>query len=271
MPIELESTRVRSPFPGMDPYLEQHWRDVHHNLITFIQGELNERLPADLRARVEERVFVESVQGVERSVYPDVRVIERGGGTAETAVAERGVAVAEPLAIHLDDEPVSQGYIEIVDAGSGRRVITVIEVVSLSNKLPGEGQDLYRKKRRELKQGGVSLVEIDLLRAGQRVLMVAPERIPVSHRTTYQICARRGWQSNVVLVYRVPLREALPTIHVPLREMDADVALNLQALIDRCYHHSRYDDLDYTRDPDPPLDPPDAQWAESLLRDAALR
>jgi hypothetical protein len=255
----------------MDPYLEQHWRDVHHNLITFIQGELNERLPAGLRARVEERVFVESAQGVERSVYPAVRVIERAGAIAGNAMGEQGSAFAAPLAIHLDDEPVSQGYIEIVDAGSGGRVITVIEILSLSNKLPGEGQDLYRKKQRELRQASVSLVEIDLLRSGQRVLMVPTERIPVSHRTTYQICVRRGWQPNVVLVYRAPLRGPLPIIAIPLRETDADVILHLQPLIDRCYRHSRYDDIDYTREPDPPLDVTDGQWADALLRDAHLR
>jgi hypothetical protein len=181
------------------------------------------------------------------------------------------VAVAEPLAFLLDDEPVSHGYIEIVDAESGRRVISVLEVLSLSIKLPGEVQDLYRKKQGELRREGVSVVEIDLLRAGQRVLMVAPERIPPSHRTIYQICARRGWQPNVVLVYRVPLREALPSIQIPLREGDADVALDLQALIDRCYRHSRYDDLDYTRVPQPSLDASDARWADALLREAKLR
>jgi hypothetical protein len=50
---------MKSPFPGMDPYLEQHWGDVHHNLITFAQGLLNDHLPRDLRARVEERVLVD--------------------------------------------------------------------------------------------------------------------------------------------------------------------------------------------------------------------
>ncbi len=28
-----------SPFPGMDPYLESHWRDVHHSLITYTRAE----------------------------------------------------------------------------------------------------------------------------------------------------------------------------------------------------------------------------------------
>ena len=62
-----------SPFPGMDPYLEQFWRDIHARCTIYAADQLQARLPADLRARVEERVFVEPAFGVARSVYPDIR------------------------------------------------------------------------------------------------------------------------------------------------------------------------------------------------------
>jgi hypothetical protein len=254
----------------MDPYLEQFWRDVHHNLITFAQGELNPQLPPDLRARVEERVFVESLEGPGRSMYPDIRVVERGAGAATGVQAGTSAAVAEPLLIHLPEEQASQGYIEIIDVGSGNRVITVIEVVSLANKTPGEGQELYLQKQRELKEGHVSLVEIDLLRAGKRVL-VAAESIPPLYRTTYQICVRKGWRLDVVEVYRAPLRDPLPAIKIPLREADAEIRLDLQKLIDRCYENGRYDDIDYKKEPDPYLLPEDAAWADELLRRAGKR
>ncbi len=261
-----------SPFPGMDPYLEQYWRDIHASLIIYARDQLQAQLPGDLRARVEERVFVESPQGRERTIYPDVRVIERGRGKATPSAAEAGAAVAEPLVIHLPDEPVTETYIEIIDVGPGKRVVTVIEVLSMSNKQSGEGQALYLRKREELKQGGVSLVEIDLLRAGKRIVMLAPESIPPSHRTTYQVCVRRSWRPLAVEVYRVPLQERLPTIKAPLRQTDADVLLDLQALIDQCYRNGGYDaDLDYTVDPNPPLDPPEAAWAEALLRSQGRR
>ena len=55
---------------------------MHHNLITFAQGKLNPQLPSDLRVRVEERVFVESLEGPGRSMYPDIRVVERADRTA---------------------------------------------------------------------------------------------------------------------------------------------------------------------------------------------
>lgn len=151
-------------------------------------------------------------------------------------------------------------------------MVTVIEVLSLSNKLPGEGRDLYLKKRTELKHGGVSLVEIDLLRAGERLLPVPSRLVPDSHRTPYQVCVRRGWQPATVELYRVPLRERLPVIKVPLREADRDVPLDLQALIDQCYGNGGYDDdLDYRIPLDPPLEADDAAWADALLRSQGRR
>ncbi len=64
-----------SPFPGMDPCLEQHWRDVHTRLIVYPGNQIQSRLPSDLRARVEERVLVETPDET-RGVFPDVRVFE---------------------------------------------------------------------------------------------------------------------------------------------------------------------------------------------------
>jgi Protein of unknown function (DUF4058) len=181
--------------------------------------------------------------------------------------------VAEPLVIFLPDEPVTESSIAIIDVGSGRRVITVIEMLSLSNKLPGEGQELYRRKQRELKDGQVNLVEIDLLRAGDRVLSIGPSRIPTSHRTPYQVCVYRATAALPCYeVYRAPLRERLPVIRIPLRPADPDVPLDLQALIDQCYRNGGYDeDIDYEAEPDPPLDAADTRWADALLRQAGRR
>src|SRR5712691_11835927 len=259
---------MASPFPGMDPYLEQFWGDVHHRLITYACDQLQGILPGDLRARVEERVFVESPEGQDRSMYPDIRVVERGHRKGGSPALAGGVAVAEPLRIHLPDEPVTQGYIEIIDLTTGRRVVTVIEVLSSSNKLPGEGRNLYQRKQQECRAAGVNLVEIDLLRAGPWVLAVRESLVPASHRVPYRVCVYRPRDKDALgEVYRVPLRERLPVINVPLRETDADVRLDLQALIDLCYRNGGYDeDLDYQAEPSPPLTPGDARWADALLR-----
>ena len=62
---------MQGPFPGMDPYLEQHWGDVHHRLITYASDQLQTKLPDDLRARVEEREFAESEADDDRLIYPE--------------------------------------------------------------------------------------------------------------------------------------------------------------------------------------------------------
>ncbi len=274
---------MKSPFPGMDPYLERHWGDVHQALVTYIRDWLQARLPPDLRARMQERVYIELPDEKRKEYYPDVRVLERPRGSsssAATALAEPAtttetgngeVVPAEPLVIHLDIEPVTEGYVEIVDVKSGHRVVTTIEVLSPTNKRPGEGQELYLQKQADMKQAGVNIVEIDLLRGGQRVLLALPQLIPPSHRTAYQLCNWCAARPRQVEVFRVPLREPLPAFRVPLRPTDRDVILDLQAIVDQCYRNGGYDDIDYRGEPDPPLSPQDAAWADALLSEQGRR
>lgn len=260
----------------MDPYLEQYWHDVHHTLITYARDQLQGQLPAELRARVQERVFVETSEESYRTVYPDVHVVEHpSSGRAGVSTLEAAPLVEPeletPLVLHLADEPIRQGYIEIVEAASGHRVITIIEFLSPSNKQGGIGQELYLRKQQEALAAGTSLVEIDLTRTGRRILSVPIERIPPTHRTLYQAVVRRGWRLQEAEVYRAPLDQPLPNIRVPLRPTDSDATLRLQELVDLCYLNGRYADIDYRKAPIPPLTDAEAQWAEQLLRSKGLR
>ena len=256
----------------MDPYLEQHWLDVHHRLATYACDQLQRKLPRDLRARIEERVFVEAdEEGQYRGIHPDVRVIEHPMPVATGTPPEGGVATAEPIVVRTADDPISQGYLEIFDASSGNRVVTVIEFVSPSNKVPGEGRDLYLRKQREVIGAKANLVEVDLTRTGQRSLAAKMFEIPRQHHATYLVCVTRGWKWGQSEVYSLPLAERLPAIRVPLRQTDADVPLDLQSLIDQCYENGGYDTIDYRQPFQPPLDPPDLAWAEAWLRAKGLR
>ncbi len=266
-----EAGTLTSPFPGMDPYLEQRWGDVHHRLITYSADQLQGRLPGGLRARVEERVYVQAGDEVVRVIAPDVRIVarpgrERGGA----AVLERGF-VAEPVIVEFASEGITEGYIEIRDVFSGDRLVTVIEFLSRTNKAPGEGRLLDDRKRDELFVAGVSQVEIDLLRGGDPNLTLKPTDVPPEDRAPYAACVRRAGDRFRAAWYGFPLREPLPGIRIPLRESDEDVPLYLQPLIDQVYSNGRYDDLDYSVAPDPPLAPDDAAWADALLRAAGHR
>ena len=260
----------KSPFPGMDPYLELFWRDVHHRLITYANDAIQLNLPDELLARADERVFVESNDD-RRTIYPDVEIIETSSlGSRSSSVAV--LDVTEPLIVEQPlVEPASQGFIEIIDTQSGNRVVTVIEFVSPSNKRPGDGRELYLQKQREVMASDASYVEIDLTRSSPRARLLPPEQIPARHRKTYQIAVNRPWQRRKFEVYTVSLRERLPKIAIPLRQTDQDIALDIQTLVEQCYINGRYDKLNYSADLPTPLEGDDAAWADALLRSAALR
>ena len=153
----------------------------------------------------------------------------------------------------------------------GSRVVTAIEFVSPSNKVPGLGRDLYLKQQAEGREGSVSLVEINLNRTGRHVLTAPFDRIPEGHRTPYAACIRRSWSPLEIEYYRIPLRERLPAIAIPLRRDDRVVPLDLQDLLDQCYESGGYDDINYREESDPPLEPDDTKWADALLREKGLR
>jgi hypothetical protein len=265
---------MTSPFPGMDPYLESHWGDVHARFVTYTGDQLQPQLPRDLRARLEERIVVTPPDdGDPRHLVPDIRVVKRarlepgiGGGAAVAELVE----VAEPLVIELGEQ-YTETFLKIVEAKSLDRVITVIEILSFANKKPGEDRAKFAQKRQELAAAGISLVEIDLLRSGSRELGHPLLVIPESHQTTYQACVHKGWRRTEYEVYRLPLRERLPKISIPLRPTDHEVVLDLQAILNQCYVNGAYDDTNYTVDPIPPLQSDDAQWADMLLHEKGLR
>ena len=151
------------------------------------------------------------------------------------------------------------------------RVITIIEVLSPSNKKPGDGRIQYLRKQEDCLHSRVNLIEIDLVRTGDWTISIPKDAIEAKHRTPYRVDVRYGWRRFQADYYPIPLSKRLPTIQVPLRPTDTDVPLDLQALIEQCYEDGAYDDIDYTIEPEPPLSPADARWAAQLLRRAGLR
>ena len=259
---------IRSPFPGMDPYLEQHWRDVHHSLCTYARDALQPQLRPRFLARLEERLIVETESDDSRSIYPDVKIIERRPNRRPPRETGGGVAVAEPLRIRGEIEPVYEGFIQIIDGSTGKQLVTVIEILSPSNKFPGPNQKAYRQKQQELAEAKISLVEIDLLRDGDWMVQSRRDRVPPSH---YRVSVHRGWMEDECEYYPIYLHEPLPAFKIPLRQEDADVRLDLQAILDQTYINGAYDAINYRLDPVPPLSAKDAEWANALLRRADLR
>lgn len=259
---------MKSPFPGMDPWLELHWGDVHHSLIQYTRDALQLHLPTDLRARVEERIFVEDEGQRARAIIPDVVVSQlHPWPAAGTEAGNGGVEVADPLVFEMSNPPITEGYLEIRDRNG--KVITVIEFLSPANKRGGVGREKYLEKQEQVLRSDASLVEIDQVRCGQRTFALPAYDIPVEHRTDYLACVSPGWRRSRRLLYLMPLRQSLPALPIPLREREPAVPLDLQALVEQAYARGRYDDLDYTLELQPPLSSEDAAWAQALLKTLA--
>ena len=262
-----------SPFPGMDPYLEAHWRDIHARLVIYACDALQGVLPKALRARVEESVLLETPLGVgDHPLFPDVRVVEYTAKRNLESGQAGGVAVAEPLLVAVEQEPVIETFIEIIDRESGNHVVTVIEFLSPSNKSPGPNREQYLRKQREVCSSDANLVEIDLNRFGTHTLAFTLSCLRPAARTPYMACVRRATRRGLAEVYPMPLRERLPAVKIPLRPNDADVPLDLQALVEQCYRNGAYEGtLNYAAEPDPPLSGADLDWADARLVEVGLR
>jgi hypothetical protein len=262
---------MKSPFPGMDPYIEACglWGDFHSHLIEKIGEKLADVAPPHYLVRTGERSYVVLVESEEKKSYsflPDIRVSaprgrkksSRKGGTA---LAERP-GDAEPVTMRaFIQEEHREAFIEIYEANPDQRLVTTIEVLSPSNKRPGtEGWELYQRKRQSLLLGNVSLVEIDLLRGGQRMPML--DAWPDSPYTMLVARAR----TQLCRVWPAQYRCQLPRIPVPLAKPDPDIPLDVQPMIDQIYQRFRYmRSIGYLEPLSPPLDAAETNWLKQRL------
>lgn len=258
-----------SPFPGMDPYLEGHeFSGLHGQLIAEMARQLTPLLRPRYVARMQRWFAVDSIEGEERLVvggttapqsYPDVAIL-REGSSARSGAAT--AVLSAPLELQtVMSRRVPQHSLEIRDVAR-RRLVTVIELLSPSNKRGG-GRQQYLRRRSRFLSSRAHLMEIDLLRRGRRVPM--RQELPVFPYFVFLSRARRRPHTQV---WPIPLRSALPMVPVPLLRGDADAVLNLQQALNNVYDQLAYDvSTDYTRSPPVALSAEDAEWAKQCIRE----
>jgi hypothetical protein len=146
------------------------------------------------------------------------------------------------------------------------QLVTSIELLSPVNKRE-PGLTKYRQKQARLMAAGIHLLEIDLIRRGQRPMMTAR----VAHRSRfadvpYLITLTRGGATSME-VWSIQLEDKLPVVAVPLRAPDPDVSLDLGAALATIYDEGAYDlSIDYTQSPPPPpFDEQTVAWIKQLL------
>jgi Protein of unknown function (DUF4058) len=259
-----------SPLPGMNPYLEhpQSWPNFHHRLITAIAIDLAPQLRPKYRVVVEEAIYQTRGQDSLLVGIPDVTVQQSVRSVASlSSQSGAGVSVAQPLEVELPiAEVIRQGYLEIREVATSQ-VVTVIEVLSPTNKRPGEGRKTYEAKRQILLASATNLVEIDLLRQWEPLLKLS------SHvGSHYRILVSASESRPRASLYTFNVQDVIPAFPLPLAIADVEPVVNLQKLVGEIYDQSGYDlVINYQDNPVPPLTDEDNTWLNAWLLQQGMR
>jgi hypothetical protein len=249
-----------SPFPGMNPFIENPdcWKDFHQYFMTFMGEALNAQLNPRYVVRVEEHLYLHELPDESRRLFARADIAVKPG--VDPRPFEASLAVLEaPAQGMLPSEDIERlTRLEVRDRQS-RQVVTVIELLSPTNKNPGADRDQYVGKRAVLLHSPVHFVEIDLLRGGPRMPV---EGVPAC---AYLLMVSRAEQRPHTGLWPLQLRESLPQIPVPLRQPDPDARIQLQALVHRVYDAAGFKSYIYDLVPEPPLGSDDLAWARQFI------
>lgn len=253
-----------SPFPGMDPYLEDpaFWSDFHATFINYWREAVADALPDNYEARIDEKVrLVEVTPPGRKLIEPDVAVTHRTPSRPPSP-PPAGVAVLEPVTVpHVFElEETHERSIEILHRPE-RALVAVLELLSPANKEEPRRSD-YLAKRNALLRYPIHLVELDLLLGGRRLPL--KDELPPGD---YYALVSRADRRPDCNVYAWTLRDRLPGIPIPLLPPDPDVWIDLAAVFATTYERGRYArSLDYAAPPAVPLPEPTRRWVTERAR-----
>ena len=248
-----------SPFPGMNPYLEQDdaWRDFHEAFLPAARESLSPQVSPAYVVKLEQNLYIHERAADERHLlgYGDVTVSRTRAAGPHGAATAVLTAPSRILLPRVDVE--SESFLEIRDSKT-RRLVTVIELLSPTNKRPGDDRQRYLAKRAGLLRSDAHFIELDLLRGWPRMPFDEP---PTGD---YCVLVSRVEDRPRAEFWPVGLRDRLPEIPIPLQDPHPDARLDLQDVLHRVYDAAYYRDYIYDGTPWPPLAGQDAAWARQL-------
>lgn len=257
-----------SPFPGMDPYLEnpELWSEVHNRLIVAIADDLVTQISNRYRVAIEKRTYLSEVEDSLLVGIPDVSIVSQSNGERQSLASAAIALTDEPVTVTIPMvEEVRESYLEIRETRTAA-VIAVVELLSPKNKRAGTGREAYERKRQQVLASITHLVEIDLLRGGQ------PLPILEERKSDYRILISRSDRRPKAHLYAFNVQQEIPRFPLPLAQGDVEPVVDLQTLLGGVYDRARYYmAVDYTQPAIPSLSKENAAWADALLREKGYR
>ena len=260
---------MRSPFPGMDPYLEYpvFWSSFHTRLMVAIAESIEPQLSPHYYVEVDRTYQSDESDGELLIGIPDAIVSSRQSDRAPPAVSsvEDGSVATQPrpetveVPMPID---VKERYLEVRTMGTDD-AIAVQSLRSPKNKRRGEGRTDYEKKRRLILGSEMHLVELDLLRGAEPMTIFGMRSL-----SCYRILISRSQHRPKADLYGTTLQQPLPSFPIPLKSAESEPIVPLQyEVFNRLYERARYGTrIDYQKPlPPPKLSQSDQQWVDQLL------
>ena len=248
-----------SPFPGMNPYLESPdvWEMFHTHFIVEAHRRLAEAVQPKYEVQTESRLYIHEPSAEERRFFARADLSISGPTPNENG----GIATVAPTANSISTvmETTKIRYLTIRGRADSS-IVTVIELLSPTNKRRGSDREQFLSKRSEILASESHYVEIDLLRFGPR--------LPFDHEVngTYYAAVSRVEQRPAIGMWTWSLTEPMPPVPIPLRGTDLDVFLNLKSVLDTVYDSARFPARIYSQPLEPRLTEQEEAWAKSLLK-----
>jgi hypothetical protein len=223
---------VPSPFPGMDPYLEDNilWPLFHHQFVMCLFQILLPNMTDRYGARVAQRSY-------------------------RADKADPG-------------DETHEDYLEIRQRSDGQ-LVTLLDLVSPANRTTAAGRAAYHETRRAARAVTAGVVEIDLVLQGLPMLDYSRDGLPT---WDYAVTVTRPTYPDRYEIYTTTFQKRLPSFKLPLAVGDRETILNLQTAFTRCYDQANFAaKIDYNRDPCTPLSETNLQWLEETLVQKNLR
>jgi len=224
-----------SPFPGMNPYIEHRfiWPDFHDSFTVAMRTALTPQVVPRYYVGSQHHIFLtdggepdEWGEPTDWSGRSDVSVL-RGFESGGTAVGTVSALAPTTVSVPTTDEPIRAAWLEVRSA-SDDEVVTVIELLSPSNKYAGQDRERYVFKRSRLLASRTNFVEIDLLRGGP------PMDWYSRPACEYSVAVSRVAHRPTVDFWPIRLHDRLPVIPIPLRPGEAEPVLDLQCYSTKC-------------------------------------
>ncbi|GIK63224.1 MAG: hypothetical protein BroJett018_10180 [Chloroflexota bacterium] len=255
---------MSSPFPGFDPYIEQpaFWSNFHNRFGGLVCDLINEQLPTPYIAVINPRREIGFFAETTHAYYPDVGVFEQSRphcssiATSPSGITSPSLELTIPLREEITTVSVEIRYMD------NEIPVTTIEILSPINKQPGnEAYQAYLTKRLDLLENRLNLIELDFLRAGQKLPTMQP--LPPSH---YTIFLHRAKRRPIAEIWLLSVRDTLPIIPVPLLDQDPDIRLDLGEVFQKTYEVALFGRrINYAKDPPGYFSAEDLAWVRERI------